>query len=309
MDESAKCGNQNLQVFLRGGLGNQLFQYAAGYALSRLQNSHLELRTDLLPVVRDDIAGISRWPESLSDFAHTGSISSLKNQPPGGTNFFSKRNSALRILSDYTGALLPSLGYFYGDLDRDWAQIAKQNRAKKLSSYFISPDFAYEVESDLRHQICDVVNPSQDFMRSLGAVNDRMAVHIRLGDFEATNPRIRDEMLGYILRAANLAKRLNSDGRGFALFSDQPNRAAEILRRSLSGTVDVWMPPPGLRPIEELNLIGKASGLIGSASTFSWWGGFLQTKKGSPIIIPRPWEQTMRTDKKNVLPRDWIQIG
>jgi len=105
----------------------------------------------------------------------------------------------------------------------------KAKQGKKLSSYFISPDFAYEVESDLRHQICDVASPSQAFLRSLEAVNEGMAVHIRLGDFEATNPRVRDEMLGYFLRAASLAKRLNPDGRGLSLFSDQPDRAEEIL--------------------------------------------------------------------------------
>jgi hypothetical protein len=187
--------------------------------------------------------------------------------------------------------------------------MAKQNRAKKLSSYFISPDFAYQFESDLRNQIGEVVNPSGDFLRSCGEIKEKMAVHIRLGDFETANPKIRDEMLGYIRRAANLAKRLNPDGFGFALFSDQPDIAADIFQLSLSESVDIWMPPAGLRPIEELNLIGKASGLIGSASTFSWWGGFLQTKEAGPVILPRPWEQTSRTDTKNVLPRDWIQVG
>lgn len=308
MDASFGPVNHNVEVFLRGGLGNQLFQYAAGYALSRLQNSPLELRTDLLPIVRDDIEGISRWPESLSEFAHCGSLRSMRNQPPGGTNFFSKRNSAFRVLSDLTGELLPRAGFFYGDSDRDWAQVAKQNRAKKLSSYFISPDFAYEFEGDLRHQIGQVVRPSDDFKRSCEAVNGRMAVHIRLGDFETVNPKIQDEMLGYLRRATNLARQLNPDSLGFALFSDQPDRAAEILE-SLSKSADIWMPPPGLRPIEELNLIGKARGLIGSASTFSWWGGFLQTKRDAPIILPRPWEKTLHTDKKNVLPRDWIQVG
>jgi hypothetical protein len=100
--------------------------------------------------------GISRRSESLSEISYSGRISSLKNLPYGGASFFLKSNSPLIILSDHTGLLLASAGYFYRDLDRDWARIAKKNRAKKLSSCVMSPDFAFEVESDLMDRVCDV---------------------------------------------------------------------------------------------------------------------------------------------------------
>ena len=193
-----------------------------------------------------------------------------------------KSNSPLRILSDHTGLLLVSAGYFYRDLDRDWARIAKKNRAKKLSSCFMSPDFAFEVESDLMDRVCDVAKPSQEFLCSLKAVNTRMAANIRLGDFEVTNPRVRDEMLGYVPQAAIWVKRLNPDGLVVDPFGDQPVRVWEILRLSLSETVDVRVPPTALRPKEELNLIGRAGGFIGSASTNSWGGRISPSKKGIP---------------------------
>ena len=123
--------NQNDEVFIGGELLSYSFRDLAGHT-SRRQNSHLELRTGQLHAVLNGIVGISRRSESLSEIEHAGSTSSLKNTPSGGTSFFLTSKSPLGILSDHTGLLLASAGYFYKDLDRDWARIAKQKQGQKI---------------------------------------------------------------------------------------------------------------------------------------------------------------------------------
>ena len=68
--------SSEVSVFLRGGLGNQLFQYSAGLKISRMTGKKLILRTDLLPIQEDKIGGISRWPNQISEFSHLVILSS-----------------------------------------------------------------------------------------------------------------------------------------------------------------------------------------------------------------------------------------
>lgn len=49
-------------VQLRGGLGNQLFQYAAGVSVSSRHQTDLDIDVSLLPAHTVSRGGVRRWP-------------------------------------------------------------------------------------------------------------------------------------------------------------------------------------------------------------------------------------------------------
>jgi hypothetical protein len=111
----------------------------------------------------------------------------------------------------------------------------------------------------------------------------------------------------YLADALRLQNQLKSANHGYIIFSDDPNRAEQLLTKLLPRGKKAILPPADLSPVETLNLMGSCEGLIGSSSTFSWWGGFLQAD--GQVVLPRPWERNSPCEKRDVLLKNWISLG
>jgi len=101
-----------IRVFLRGGLGNQLFQYAMGLHFSVTQGRNLVLREDLFPDVEDEIDGVSRWPNQIRNFEHFGLYCATSHQPAFDTNLFGKFMQVQRMFGDSAPRLFRGFGTY-----------------------------------------------------------------------------------------------------------------------------------------------------------------------------------------------------
>jgi hypothetical protein len=273
-----------VKVFLRGGLGNQLFQYAAGLFLAKKQHEEVVFRSDLLPQHPDSIAKISRWPIQITDFRPKGKVLSKTNQPQGSTNTFSKFMQAQRLLGDTVGRPMIRLGYLSGDRKEN-LDFTNLPRIRVVNSYCASSTPAMELGDSLRGQILDIRNPSKQFL-DLISVFERTApivLHLRLGDYmnlEHLYGRPNFERLEQVILSL-LASRRSP----VWLFTDSPKELDMDLLSKLR--IDRVIGPQEIRSsLENLVLLSAGSALICSNSTLSWWAAFLKGPQGQ-VFYPR----------------------
>jgi hypothetical protein len=290
-----------VKVFLRGGLGNQLFQYAAGLYLAKRQNEDVFFRSDLLPEHPDTIARISRWPIQITDFRVEGNVSLGTNQPPNSTNLFSKFMQAQRLLGDSLGRIMISFGFLSGERERK-VDFTKLPRIRVVNSYCSSPTPARELDESLRSNLLELVNPSNQYIDLLEVVQrvSPTVVHLRLGDYRHLEhlygiPNF--DRLEQVIRRASA-----SYGSPVWLFTDSPEELDSQLIKKLR--IDRVIGPKEVSSsLENLILISAGSTLICSNSTLSWWAAFLKGPDGN-VLYP-----TFSPKTKGVFRKDMILWG
>jgi hypothetical protein len=291
-----------VKVFLRGGLGNQLFQYAAGLFLAKKQNEEVVLRSDLLPKYSDTIASTSRWPIQITDFEFEGLIISKSNQPPNATNTFSKIMQAQRFLGDTFGSLMIRAGVLSGDLDKN-IDFLKLPKIRAVNYYCVSSKPALELNETLRRQLFRVVNPSKKFLELLTEChrNRPIVVHVRLGDYRNATHLYGEpnfDRLEQVISRAILSKESP-----VWLFTDSPEEFNSKLLMKLK--VDKVVAPAEIpSSIENLILLSAGSKLICSNSTFSWWAAFLKGP-GGDVHYPRFTEIVNEVFKEDMVLWAW----
>lgn len=274
-----------IKVFLRGGLGNQLFQYSAGVFLSRKLGSRVLFRTDLLPAEADSIGEISRWPNQLSEFRSEVLVDDRRHQPKGATHLVSKLLQIVRTLSDLAPNIFLAFGVLAGE--RSFSNIFTIPRKVTLvDSYCSSSIPALDLGKGLRNQIRDISNPSASY-RELAkqAIRDRpIVIHLRLGDYQHLKHLYGEPHYESIVK---LVKHHAKTHRAPVwVFTDSPELVYGQLQAELEA--DKVIGPKDLeRPIENLVLMSMGSVLICSNSTFSWWAAFL-IGKSEAVYYPRP---------------------
>ena len=265
---------RRLQVFLRGGLGNQLFQYSTGLYVATEFGRDLVLRTDLLPIEADKIGDVSRWKEQISEFQHSGVLSHRCHQPRSATNLVGKTMQLARLLGDATNVMPNYLGWISNESGQELPE-SKLASIRVINSYATFKNLAMRQKARLTDQIRAVRNPTKNFydlQRELASA-PTICVHLRLGDYEQLGHVFGRALPEYYQHA--VAKlREHSPARSVWLFSDKSGKIDDAFIRGIApdrivSSVEVS------RPIENLLLLSKGAGLVASNSTFSWWASFL----------------------------------
>ena len=273
-----------IRVFLRGGLGNQLFQYTAGVFIGRKQGTNVLFRTDLLPAEADSIGLVSRWPSQLSEFRSEGSVSKLKHQPPGSTHLLSKFMHVLGVFADVFPKLFLALGVLAGQRQFQ-PSIFQTKNIRLVDSYCSSSIPALYLGEELRDQIRDINAPSEDFLALVQeAQRERPTiVHVRLGDYQNLKHLYGEPQYESISKVIDLCHRSNKSR--VWVFTDSPTLISQQVMAKL-GADKVIGPENLKRPIENLVLMSMGATLICSNSTFSWWSAFLMGKNGT-VFYPK----------------------
>ena len=275
---------KTLQVFLRGGLGNQLFQYSTGMALAHEYQRELVIRGDLLPRAEDAIGGISRWPNQISEFHHSGKIETKNFQPLGKTNSFGKFMQLMRLSGDRLPYLLPQIGW----LASESAGPSLELRHKQISvvnSYVPFKDLALRNRDKLRRELNQVRAPSKKFLEfSLEMQQSKpIAVHIRQGDYMNLSHIYGSVSLEFFELAIE-EFRGSLELEHIWLFSDTPSTIPKDVLGFLKPERIIG-PELLHRPLENMLLMSKASGFVAANSSFSWWSALL-TQPKTPVVAP-----------------------
>ena len=294
---------ENAGITIRpvGGLGNQLFIYSLGHALSaRLA---CELYID-----RSWFATQSLRSYELATFASTGLELAEKRWETGRLRS-SKRSvmaSLSRELRRISGTTLREQSFRFDE------RIFSVSAGARLEGYFQSPHYFASAQDSLRKQMRAISRPSVWYSQTrehLDSVGRWVAVHVRRGDY--LNPGIRD-LHGivekpYYLAALEVVNRI-VPGLVPIVFSDEPAVASEMLSHDFPTAIFIENSASSA-PIETINLMARSQAVVMANSSFSWWGGWLGDSDSRPVIVPRPWFDTPQFDDRDLFPAQWISLG
>ncbi len=288
-------------VELTGGLGNQLFQYAAARAVAHRNGVPLKLdlswfekhpqRTYALDgfmidagiATREEIAELRprRW-----SFRWAAGQVSERMRPRTHRRLIRERKRR------FDPTLLNAKGNVY------------------LIGYWQSEQYFADVTELIRGELIFRTPPdgrNAEFFARIGAT-DSIGLHIRRGDY-VTDPILRDIYgtpdLQYYARAlTRITERTNANH--IFVFSDDIQWARENLVTALPVEF-VCHNGPG-KEIEDLRLMSRCHHHVIANSSFSWWGAWLAERPGQLVVAPDPWFRDRKWEPEDIVPERWITL-
>lgn len=285
-----------------GGLGNQLFVYATGKALSR------RLKLSL-------VVDKSHYRSSSSRAFELESFDSDFEEIPSGdrlrfhiSKFFVASIWRLRRISNriFAGQGLRVEESFLFN-----RRSLRLGRTVALYGYFQSWRYFSDIADELRGEIRRIQKPSDFYTRlseEIGACNPSVAVHVRRGDY------VPNKYMGliterYYQRALELLESLVGDLSVYIFSDNIETLQGESFLAKWGKRLTYVHSPSDSRPIESLNLIANCDHVIMANSSFSWWGAWLGERKGRYVVYPRPWLAGALVDDRDLALPGWICLG
>jgi len=283
-----------------GGLGNQMFQYAAGRSLALQKRQDLKL----------DLSGFATYGlhqgfELARVFACDAQAATatdlrtiLKWQSPALLRRILARQS-MSAFRHPTFVVEPKFSY--------WAGINDVPDACYLSGYWQSEKYfsnhAAQIRQDFR--FVPALSDENQKMVELIAGSNAVSIHIRRGDYlkNKTNMAIYGTCSPAYYQAAiqHIAERVSNPH--FVLFSDDLEWAREKLKIDFHTTyVDH---NSGAESFNDMRLMSLCQHHIIANSTFSWWGAWLGSNPAKIVIAPDPWFDDQRIDASDLIPDSW----
>lgn len=263
-------------VLIMGGLGNQMFQWAFGYAMSQKTKKNVVFDTSWFDRVKDnDFKGEKRVLE-LQNFKMNLQIGSLEN--------------AVETRERCENIYEPSL-------------FKKRGTRKYIGYYQCEKYFKKYRKEILGHFTLrkDLDEKNIKMLEKIKSVNS-IAVHIRRGDYLKLYNVYSRCSLDYYNKAIDyIAKHVENPH--FFLFSDDVNWVKKFLKISYPYTI-VDINSSG-DAVFDLELMRNCKHNIIANSTFSWWGAWLNENPEKIVVAPKEWFVKEKTD---ILPKEWIKI-
>lgn len=291
---------REVTVRLIGGLGNQMFQYAAGCAVATRNQVPLTL----------DLSWFGTDPErqyALAPFKTHARI--CKNQPPiNSSPSLIKRISgrARRILN------LPSHGVpvFSEKSFRYDGEIESIGAPVILDGYFQSERYFASIKSRISEEFSfkhEAKGATTDMLAAIRS-SDAICVHIRRGDYvtsTAANAYHGTCPLEYYRDGLTEVSAGLNNPHCF-VFSDDPQWVRENFEANLPMTlVDIH----GTHEAhEDLRLMRECQHFVIANSSLSWWGAWLGASHNKRVVAPKVWFKTSKNDTSDLIPAGWRRI-
>lgn len=278
-------------VRLSGGLGNQLFQYAAGRSLSLRTQSRLRLDTSFYWRARRRARALE-----LPQFPIAAEIEPIPHRFPRLHRAKAAYRRTREIKATYRE---PSLRFEPSFLSLRAPVV--------LEGYFQSERYFLEFADQIRAELAIPAPLDQASLETGRRIRETQAtaLHLRRGDY-VSDPRAQARYASCPLSYYHQAmERVPGCGPVF-VFSDDLDWAQQNLRpikplvfpdRSAprSGLTDFW-------------LMSQAQHHIIANSTFSWWAAWLGRSERGITIAPARWFNDPQFDDTDLVPRDWIRL-
>jgi len=278
-------------VQLRGGLGNQLFQWALARALSH-EGRAVALDRRLV-----------RWGPRRLAIGPLCTDLHVRSAPSAAIAI-SGFLGASRTLTGYRRIVEPHFHY--------WPGVFGVRGRCLLEGYWQSPRYFACVAGDIRSRVtayCEelLTGAGRDLLTRIREDPGAVSVHVRRRDY-VTHPRTAALCgfvgIDYYQRA--LAEMRERGARTYYIFSDD----LPWVNRHLRGVdAHVVSRAATLDAGGELALMAACSGHVIANSSFSWWGAWLDPEPSLGVIAPSPWflDETMVTD--DLLLATWLRRG
>lgn len=289
-------------VYLQGGIGNQMFQYAAARRLALRLGVPLKLDLSRLTV---ELPGVTPRSYALKYFLIEAEEATQEEtaalfQPPEGR--FSRLARRLAPVSRRSHMRQHGFGF-------DPAVLSLQDNVL-LDGYWQSEryfaDVAGQVRSDftLREDATGTNLETAAMMLEC----DSVSVHIRRGDY-VSDPRAAAKYAscsdGYYRKAVDMVAQRVSRPR-FFVFSDDPCWVKEHFSLPHGMIVVDHNDPDAAH--EDLRLMSLCRHHIIANSSFSWWGAWLDPRPDKIVVAPARWFTAPSARPRDLVPESWFRV-
>lgn len=288
-------------VKLMGGLGNQMFQYAAGKALATRHNTGFKLDVEFL-LDRTPRENFVFRDYDLDIFSMTPEIASKKDTEKYLQASSGKLNEVVTLVRrkvfPYRKFYEPHFHFApeFFDMPKDCY----------LEGYWQSPKYFESIESEIRRDfsfresIMDISAPLANQIQNSASV----CINVRRADFLTNNFHGVCDMK-YFAPAVDIIASKVADPH-FFIFSDDPQWCIDNFKLSYPTTF-VGHEHAGKKFSNYLQLLSLCKHFIIPNSSFAWWAVWLGNKDGL-VIAPKTWFTDGNWDAKDLVPGSWIRL-
>ena len=279
-----------IKVKLTGGLGNQMFQFATGYAVAKKNN--VELSLDLKRYNRRiDHNGF----ELQKVFDIYSKVSILNN--PEKSSFTSFKEFFNKIDITYSNFKEQHFHYTYEILD-----VPKHCR---LNGYWQSELYFKSYTQEIREifSLFNKLDKKNLLIANDIKKNDSISIHIRRGDYLLKqNCNFNQDLREYYINAIEESSKYFSNPKYF-IFTDDPSWVTENFIVDYSYiVVDVNY---GAESFFDMYLMSLCKANIIANSSFSWWGAWLNNKQDKIVYAPNNWFKDKSICTDDLFPNSW----
>ncbi len=290
-----------ITVRLKGGMGNQMFQYALGMKLASVVGTDMDLdltalldrsRKDIVP--RDFDLPIFKVEER---FAVSPDLLRTVYKPKS-----SLVNKWMRRKAEKGKNHVKEKQFKY---DASLVKNAKDNSL--YEGWFQSYKYFDGIEGQVREAfsfkqgILDYSKGLLDDIRSSNSVclNVRRTDFLKVDNLNTTN-------LDYFLRGADYMLE-NVENPHFFIFSDDVEWCRENIKFDAPIQV-VGHDHKGERFGNYMQLMKACKNYIIPNSSFAWWAVWLNENKDKIVIAPKRWFNDTSIDTSDLIPADWLRM-
>jgi hypothetical protein len=286
-------------VKIMGGLGNQMFQYAAGRSLSIKNNTELFLDCSFF-----DNQKLRFFELDLFNIQ-------INKAPPEIINTFFKRD----IVSRLVRIVLPANKSIYKEraIGYDPA-VEKLNSPSFITGYWQSEKYFKNIEFQIRkdftfQKLLD--NITAELARLIASTESTVSIHFRRGDYSSskkTNEVHGTCSIEYYEAAMEKIRSLVGSVSYF-IFSDEPQWVRQNFAKGRKDMVvvdhnsekDSW---------KDMYLMSLCKHNIIANSSFSWWGAWLNSSVDKVVIAPKRWfaKEALQQASDTLVPEQWLRL-
>ena len=256
---------------LYGGLGNQLFQIAAGFAHSKRMKTEYALNYNFS--LNKKFVGQGHSPEKYKD------------------NFFSKIPQTKKEQKSFLPYIQPDFRY---------RKIPTSDNLI-LHGYFQSEKFFENFHKEIKElfffptELKNKINKKMVF-----STKKKIGVHIRRGDYKLEKNKKIHPLTdpNYYLKAMNI---FSADCVDFIIFTDDNESTSNEFDLSNFTNLN------NENELEDLYSLSQCDGIIMSNSSFAWWGVWLGKDKYK-VVSPSIWFNSTGPIATDLYKNEWIKI-
>jgi len=290
-------------VDVSGGLGNQMFQYAAGRALSEKLQQPLRLDVtsfndyslhngfELESVFLEDIQISSK--QEIREILGWQAVPLVRRLVKG---------DKLQVLRNKKHIVEPHFQY--------WEGLRKVSGDLYISGYWQSEKYF--------HSIIPIIRENFLFKRPMSENNQKIASEIKSGNSVSLHIRRGD----YISNETNLA----THGACSLKYYDDAIRYISMRNKKLELYIfsdDIqWVKEnlkidfphqyinhnQGVESYNDMRLMSLCKHHIIANSSFSWWGAWLCSNANKTVVAPKRWFVKTDIDTRDITPDSWVRL-
>lgn len=288
---------------LMGGLGNQMFQYAIGRALSLKYEVPLLVDTRFFNYKNDDQS--TRRNLELDLFNTHFKIARQED-----LDLFENKTILIRVMEKKLS--IPAKYKVIDEPGHEFhPQILNAGKNVYLNGYWQSEKYFSAIRVELLKDFvpkASINEINKTLSKKVSECNS-VSVHIRRGDYVTNTSNLSYHGVcspEYYYNAIAKIREISGNELALFVFTDdaewvakefKPEQKFEIINVN-HGSESYW----------DMYLMSLCSHNIVANSSFSWWGAWLNMSENKIVAAPKEWFASKDINTKDVIPQSWIKL-